>query len=184
MAYSSIIESLDRLTVKTILRGSTSTIAGVLGTLVLFVLCLAIYIPPANSIIKGSYFESEFYTMSIPNQKFVSNRDFKVAIVFRNKTDNSIANHSEIFTYAYSIAYELLGDYSDEYYEPMSLCSDDPDYFKGVEGIDPPSDCFLFPEYRVFAMFQEYDNTLLGYMMWALPDPDPFASAGKELNGN
>ena len=184
MAYSSIIESLDRLTVKTILRGSTSTIAGVLGTLTLFVLCLAIYIPPANSIIKGSYFESEFYTMSIPNQKFVSNRDFKVAIVFKNKTDNSIANHSAIFTFAYSIAYELLGDFSNQYYEPMSLCSDDPDYFSDVEGIDPPSDCFIFPEYRVFAMFQDYQDTLLGYMMWALPDPDPFASADNQLNSN
>lgn len=116
MAYSAIIESLDRLTVKSILRGSTSTIAGIIGTLALIVLCLAIYIPPANSILKGNYFESEFYTMSIPSQTFVSNRDFKVAIVFKNKTDNSIANHSAIFKFAYSIAYELLGDYSDEFY--------------------------------------------------------------------
>jgi hypothetical protein len=122
------------LTVKSILRGSTSTIAGIIGTLVLIVLCLVIYIPPANSILKGSFSETEFYTMAQASQSFVSNIDFKVAIAFKNKTDNSIANHSEIFQYAYSIAYELLGDMSDEYYEPMQLCSDDPTYFQNIEG--------------------------------------------------
>lgn len=56
MAYSATIESLDRLSVRSIMRGSTSTIAGVVGTLAVIVLCMAIYIPPAISIMKGSYF--------------------------------------------------------------------------------------------------------------------------------
>jgi hypothetical protein len=56
MAYSAIIETLDRLTVKSIMRGSTSTILGVIGTLTVIILCMAIYIPPANSIFKGNYF--------------------------------------------------------------------------------------------------------------------------------
>jgi hypothetical protein len=33
-------------------------------------------------------------------------------------------------------------------------------------------------------MFTDYSATLLGYMLWALPDPDPFASAGNQLNTN
>lgn len=87
-----------------------------IGTIIVFVLCLAIYIPPANSIIKGSFVETEVYTKAVPSQNFVSNKDFKIAVVFRNKTDNKIANHSAIFQYAYSIAYQLMADYSDEYY--------------------------------------------------------------------
>ena len=58
MAYSALIEGLDRLTVKSILRGSTSTIIGIIGTLTVIILCLAIYIPPTASILKGEYIET------------------------------------------------------------------------------------------------------------------------------
>jgi len=33
-------------------------------------------------------------------------------------------------------------------------------------------------------MFVEWSETQLGYMMWALPDPNPFAAAGGVLNSN
>lgn len=58
MAYSALIQILDRLTVKSVLRGSTSTICGILGTLAVVVLCLAIYIPPTIGYFRGNYFES------------------------------------------------------------------------------------------------------------------------------
>jgi hypothetical protein len=40
------------------MRGSTATIAGILGTFALIALCMALYIPPAISILKGEYYES------------------------------------------------------------------------------------------------------------------------------
>jgi hypothetical protein len=55
MAYSALIEGLDRLTVKSVLRGSTATIIGIIGTLAVIILCLAIYIPPTSSVLKGEY---------------------------------------------------------------------------------------------------------------------------------
>lgn len=58
MAYSAMIQVLDRLTVKSVLRGSTSTVLGIIGTLAVFILCLAIYIPPTISYFQGNYFES------------------------------------------------------------------------------------------------------------------------------
>jgi hypothetical protein len=58
MAYSAFIQILDRLTVRSVLRGSTSTICGILGTLAVIILCLAIYIPPTIQYFEGNYFES------------------------------------------------------------------------------------------------------------------------------
>jgi len=58
MAISNIIEAIDRVGVKSVLRGSTSSIFGVLGTLCIIILCLAIYIPPSLSYLNGDYFES------------------------------------------------------------------------------------------------------------------------------
>lgn len=56
MTNTAIIETLDRLSVRSVLRGSTATIAGILGTLTVIILCLAIYIPPTASILHGEYF--------------------------------------------------------------------------------------------------------------------------------
>ena len=58
MAYAEFIQVLDRLTVKSLLRGSTSTVLGILGTLAVFILCLALYIPPTVKYFQGNYFES------------------------------------------------------------------------------------------------------------------------------
>jgi hypothetical protein len=55
MAFSALIEGLDRLTVKSVLRGSTATIIGIIGTLTILTLCLIFYIPPTASILKGEY---------------------------------------------------------------------------------------------------------------------------------
>lgn len=100
MAYSALIEGLDRLTVKSVLRGSTATIIGIIGTLTVLVLCLAIYIPPTVSIIKGEYIETEYFNRKVTRAQFYSNDDFRFAIVFRNRLNNQIANHSKIMDYA------------------------------------------------------------------------------------
>jgi hypothetical protein len=184
MAYSAIIQSLDRLTVRSIMRGSTATVAGVVGTLAVIVLCLAIFIPPTASILRGEYFETEFYTDSTSEQSFYSNEDFKIAVVFRNKVDNSVANHSAILEYSYSVAYEIYPDYSEVYSQPMSTCAENPSYFDDISNAEAPPDCFLFPEYALFDMFMSYGSTTtLYYEIWAMTDPDPFASANNQLSG-
>jgi hypothetical protein len=58
MAYSAFIEIFDRLSVKSIFRGSTATWFGIVGTLTVFILCMAIYIPPTAAYFKGNYFET------------------------------------------------------------------------------------------------------------------------------
>ncbi len=58
MAYTSVVQAIDRLAVKSVLRGSTATYAGILATLTLIVLCMYIYIPPARYILAGTYFET------------------------------------------------------------------------------------------------------------------------------
>jgi len=55
---SNPIATLDRLSVRSVLRGSTSTLCGVVGTFIVIILCLAIYIPTANEYLKGDYYES------------------------------------------------------------------------------------------------------------------------------
>lgn len=62
MGFSTILEGLDRLSAKSVLRGSTATIAGLIGTLAVIILCFTIYLPAAISILDGEYFETEFYT--------------------------------------------------------------------------------------------------------------------------
>ena len=51
MAYSAFMEVLDRLTTKSVMRGSTASYLGVIGTLLIFIICLIIYIPTANRIL-------------------------------------------------------------------------------------------------------------------------------------
>ncbi len=113
MPYSNFIQVLDRLSVRSVLRGSTSTVLGVLGTLAVFILCLVIYIPPTINYFQGNYFESEFWVRDLVNQNFYSNDDFKIAIQIRNKSDNSVANHTKIIKWAYSEFAEIYADWSE-----------------------------------------------------------------------
>ena len=58
MGYSAVIKMVDRLSVTSVLRGSTSSWCGVLGTLALLVVCLVIYTPAIVSYLDGNYYES------------------------------------------------------------------------------------------------------------------------------
>jgi len=113
MPYSSFIQVLDRLSVRSVLRGSTSTFLSILGTLAVFILCLAIYIPPTINYFQGNYFESEFWVRDSVNKDFYSNDDFKIAVQIRKKSDNSVANHTKILKWAYSEFGQVLADWKD-----------------------------------------------------------------------
>ena len=61
-------------------------------------------------------------------EHFYSDIDFKVAIQFLHKSNNSIANHTAIQQWATTYYVEVLGDRSNIFIEPAWKCK--PDYFK------------------------------------------------------
>ena len=58
MGYSTVIKTIDRLSVTSIMRGSTSSLCGILGTITLLILCLVIYTPAIVKYLDGDYYES------------------------------------------------------------------------------------------------------------------------------
>lgn len=96
-----------------------------------------------------------------------------------NRNDNSIANHSELLTWAYSDFAEQLADYSAYYYEEAWSCR--PDYF--ADAINPVElkDCFIFPENSLLDMFADYGvytrYSNIYYWFTAQDSIDPFTSA-------
>ena len=56
MGYSTVIKIVDQLSVTSIMRGSTSSCCGIIGTLALFIVCLVIYIPAIVSYLDGDYY--------------------------------------------------------------------------------------------------------------------------------
>lgn len=181
MVNSAFIQFVDRLHVKSILRGSTASIFGIAGTLALFILCLAIYIPPAINILSGDFFETEIYHKVNPNQQFYSNEDFKIAVVFKNKIDNSVANHTAILDFAYSHGGEQYGDYSQTYQQSMEKC--DPNYF--ADAINPVilTDCFIFPSHAKYYAFEYFGSqTFLVYVLFSKKDHNPFNGIYHSLN--
>jgi hypothetical protein len=67
MAYSSLLENLDRFSAKSVLKGSKGSIFGFIGTLVVIIVFLIVYVGPIDSFVKGIYFQSDF----ISNEKIV-----------------------------------------------------------------------------------------------------------------
>ena len=61
MPHSTKLPTLDRLSAHSVLRGSTSSPCGILGTLLVVLLCLILYAPAISDYLQGDYFESEFF---------------------------------------------------------------------------------------------------------------------------
>ena len=56
MGKIAFIERLDRLSVRSPMRGSTSSLCGLLGSALVLLLLLVYYAPVANEILKGDYY--------------------------------------------------------------------------------------------------------------------------------
>lgn len=66
----------------------------------------------------------------------------------------------------------------------MRLCADDPHYFDNVQDAPKLEDCFLFPEYATFELFNYYSYyTILYFNLFAKDDPNPFSSSGNRIQG-
>ena len=94
MAFGSILGVLDRLSARSILRGISGSWLGLLASIALIAICIIIYIAPVLDFKAGNYYESMFSKIVPYNLTYYSGSDIKMAIVFRNKTDQSYANHS------------------------------------------------------------------------------------------
>lgn len=66
------------------------------------------------------------------SQPFYANQDFKIAIVFRHKFNNTVANHTKIVEYAYSLIGEYFPDTWEDYLQPMELCNNNTGYFSDI----------------------------------------------------
>jgi hypothetical protein len=94
--YQSSFDLFDRLSAKSSFKPITSSIFGMLASFALVGIMLWLFIPTINSFFAGIYYQSMFqvqktpyYTMNIPH-------DLRTAIIFYNKTNNQIANHTQL----------------------------------------------------------------------------------------
>jgi hypothetical protein len=113
--------------------------------------------------------------------------DMKIAVSFINSADNTVVNHTKILDFASSLFYELLGDGSDGYLQPMDACR--PDYFQDAINPVTLTDCFVVPKNVIYNIIPGTSATgllssLLQYSLTPLDDDNPFSSKyGSALAG-
>lgn len=151
---SSLLNHIDRTTARSALRGTTSSIPGLLGTLLMVGLLLWLYIPEIIYYLAGKYFQSNFEIQQPPYTRINIPKAFKAAIVFNNNTDQSIANHSLLAQQATFKAY--LTQMGSQKYEAVEQC--DPNYFSNTINPITLEDCFIFPANSQID-FSYYSNT-------------------------
>jgi hypothetical protein len=98
MASDSVLEIFDRVSEKVPLNGRKSSWVGFIGTLALLALCLWFYVPAVMSYFSGNYYQSMYETDTNFAHTFFSRDDYKLAIVFKNKQDGSVYNHSSLLS--------------------------------------------------------------------------------------
>lgn len=87
--YHTSINYLDRLQARNVFQGLTATLLGALATVVLIAGIAAFYIPTIIAYFQGDfYFQSEYQMQQSPYVNLTTAKDFKIAIVFQNKTSN------------------------------------------------------------------------------------------------
>lgn len=127
--YYNSLDYLDRLRAKNIFKGTYITCLGVLGSLILLAATLAFYVPTITGFFQGSiYFQSEFSLHQTPFGNITIPRDFRTALVFYNKTDNSIANHTLLRQLMSVVTYQMSST-SRTIKSDTILSSCDPNYF-------------------------------------------------------
>lgn len=145
---ASPLSLIDRLPARSTLRGFTYSFCGILGTVVLILVTLWMYVDLVSAYSKGLYFQSSFETQLTAYQDFQSPYDIKMAIVFFNKSSNAIANHSELLSFFNPKIYTAFAYLNPQYQETVATC--DPDYF--ADAINPVSlsSCYTFTPNKTF----------------------------------
>lgn len=89
-----MLDVLDRTAARTVISGTFTSACGIIGTLILIGISLWLYVPFIKFYFQGIYFQSFFQVQQTPSSQVLIPSDFRAAIVFRNNTDNSVANHT------------------------------------------------------------------------------------------
>ena len=93
----SLLGFIDRLSTRSTLNGETGSLLGLLGTIGFLIIVISVYLITTIDYFNGIYFSSEFETWTVnPTYQFGSGRDFKAAVVFKNKVNHTIFNHSAL----------------------------------------------------------------------------------------
>lgn len=87
---------LDRTAARTVLRGTTASVCGMIGSFIVIAMMLWIHIPGIKHHFEGKYYQSTFQLQQPSYTRLVIPRDFKTALVFYNKTSNQVANHTRL----------------------------------------------------------------------------------------
>lgn len=144
MSQSLIVQGFDRLSPVNIMRGGRSSWFGVIGTLMVVVLCLIFYVPAVIGYFQGNFKQYMYSHRPQYSGNFYSTDDYKLAVVFRNiQTGQLYNNHTYLLS-----ALDALVQYQspDNYYSaPLQACNET--YFANdINGI-VLDDCLIIPEF-------------------------------------
>jgi len=137
-----MIQFLDRLSLTNLPIGKKASWTGLLGTLVIAGLCLAIFVPAIQSYLAGNYYQSQYSTNKNQTGFVYSKSDFKMAIVIKNKLTGKVYNHTEILSL---LKVQVIGwTVENTNYEPLVPCNNN--YFVGDINGEYLEDCLIIPD--------------------------------------
>ena len=141
--YQSSFDLIDRLSAKSVLRPHTSSICGMMGTFILIGVMFWLFIPTISFYLAGMYYQSMFQVQQTPYYSMNIPHDFKTALVFYNKTNNQIANHTLLLQTMNVQAFKASGTGTTLKIGSVEACN--PNYFANAVNPITLTDCFIFP---------------------------------------
>ena len=93
---ATLLGSLDRLHVRSMLTSATGSILGVLGTIAFFILCFILFLGAVRIFFEGDYIQSSFNTYDLLEYDMSVGCDFRMAISFFHKDTGKVANHTHV----------------------------------------------------------------------------------------
>lgn len=96
---STFFNSLDRLSIKSPLTGTTGTICGVIGTLGLISAIVLLFLWPIVNYVKGDYIQGTYLTQQSEVFNLATGCDFKIAIAFYEKSTGKLIDHLSVKKY-------------------------------------------------------------------------------------
>ena len=122
---TTLLGSLDRLHVRSILTSTTGSILGVIGTVAFFVMCFILFLGPVRIFFEGDYIQSSFDTRDLLEYDMSVGCDFRMAISFFHKDTGKVANHThikdllnvQIYRYQQTVRISDVGDCREDYFE-------------------------------------------------------------------
>lgn len=93
---STLLSTLDRLSIKTVNTGKTGSLLGLLGSAAFIIVAFVLFIGPVIYYFQGDYIQGLFHSLEFVGMQLYAGCDFKMAIAFYNKQTDQLANHTEL----------------------------------------------------------------------------------------